>query len=107
MARVITHYVPHAGLATACGWVGMEHTTNNRADTTCKRCQASFAPKRVGTSGGRGVYEVVCVGGPWSGETVVLREQPDASLSLRIRVGTSVGRYNMNNGHWVPQENAV
>ena len=46
-----------------------------------------------------------CKGGPWDMQVVMFPTQPaDDPLSLPIRVGEHVGRYNLNTGHWVPSE---
>lgn len=53
--------------------------------------------------------KVALVGGPWDGQ--VFRQRPayagkyehdSAALSLPIRVGEHVGRYNLNTGAWTP-----
>lgn len=49
-----------------------------------------------------------CVGGPFDKLDVLMPMQPDNSpMSLPIRVGEHVGRYNLNTGAWVPMEQQV
>lgn len=46
-----------------------------------------------------------CKGGPWDKQEVMFPRQPlGNALSLPIRVGEHVGRYNLNTGAWVPME---
>ena len=57
-----------------------------------------MAKRRQGRS-----IEVTLTGGPWGGQTV--RQRPvryaaDEAMSLPIRVGAHVGRYNLNTGVW-------
>lgn len=48
---------------------------------------------------------VVLDGGPWHGHATVLpRQAAHDPLSLPIRVGEHVGRYNLNTGVWVALE---
>lgn len=48
---------------------------------------------------------VKCVGGPWDKQEAMLpRQSAGNPLSLPIRVGEHVGRYNLNTGTWVPME---
>lgn len=51
----------------------------------------------------RKVHKILCWGGPWDGMVACFPLQsPDDPLSLPVRVGQFVGRYNLNNGMWVP-----
>jgi len=51
---------------------------------------------------------VTCIGGPWHKQDVLLPQQGmGQELSLPIRVGEYVGRYNLNTGAWVPMETKV
>lgn len=65
-------------------------------------------PKRVGRSRNRDQFKLRCLGGPWDGQEVVFPKQEGGQyggeLSLPIRVGDHTGRYNLNNGTWVPME---
>lgn len=46
---------------------------------------------------------VVLKGGPWHGHAALIPRQPDHDpMSLPIRVGEHVGRYNLNTGAWTP-----
>ena len=64
----------------------------------------------VGQSRNRKQYKLTCKGGPWDGQEAVFPQQEAClddklgALSLPIRVGEHVGRYNLNTGTWVPTE---
>ena len=102
---VTVHYMQD-GMFAACG----RNTLNlcrsaDKEDVTCKQCRKSMdAPELVGHSRDRAQYKVVCRGGPWGGSEAVFARQESGELSLPIRVGEHVGRYNLNTGHWVPSE---
>lgn len=90
------------GLLTVC-------RTDVQSEVTCKQCLHKLsAPKFVGQNRSRDQYQLKCTGGPWDGQEVVFPRQDsshvDAGLSLPIRVGEFVGRYNLNSGAWVPME---
>lgn len=70
-------------------------------------------PKRLGQHRNRQQFLLTCDGGPWDGQDVVFPHQganpssaatDSGALSLPIRVGEHVGRYNLNTGAWVPME---
>jgi hypothetical protein len=69
----------------------------------------SNAPKFVGQNRNRQQFQLLCEGGPWAGQGVVFPRQDTgtSSLSLVVRVGEHVGRYNLNTGTWVPMESGV
>ena len=51
---------------------------------------------------------VACTGGPWHEQDALLPQQgAGQELSLPIRVGEYVGRYNLNTGAWVPMETTI
>lgn len=84
-----------------------QHTTDSQA-VTCKQCLHTLnAPKFVGENRGRKQYALVCTGGPWDGKETVFARQESSPLSIVIRVGEHVGRYNLNTGEWVPKESVV
>lgn len=45
-------------------------------------------------------------GGPWHQQSITVRprDRVKGDMSLPIRVGEFVGRYNLNSGAWVPME---
>lgn len=84
--------------------------TDEPTEATCKQCLHKLnAPKFVGQNRNRDQFQLRCVGGPWDGRDVVFPRQEaghlGAALSLPVRVGEFAGRYNLNNGTWVPKEN--
>lgn len=107
---VTVHCLISGQLYTACGRDSRRVAiTDDAGETTCKACAKAIARTFVGESRGRKQYKIVCKGGPWGGSDAVFPEQEcgslgQAALSLPIRVGEHVGRYNLNTGHWVPME---
>ena len=50
-------------------------------------------------------HTVTCKGGPWDKLEVLAPVQDKGDpLSLPIKVGEHRGRYNLDNGKWVPHE---
>lgn len=98
------------GRSTACGQRILLLTIGEPSEVTCKQCLHKLnAPKLVGQNRSRDQHQLRCVGGPWAGQDVVFPKQESgrigqAALSLPVRVGEHVGRYNLNTGHWVPME---
>lgn len=107
---VKTHYTKTGAPMTGCGRDArrLAHT-DSQDDVTCKACAKIIARTFVGESRGRKQYKIVCKGGPWGGSEAVFAEQESGmgdsgAMSLPIRVGEHVGRYNLNTGTWVPME---
>lgn len=99
------------GRNATCGQRILLLTTTDPRSVTCKRClRALTAPVFVGQNRNREQFKLTCVGGPWDGQDVVFPKQEGSQyggeMSLPIRVGEHVGRYNLNTGHWVPLEKA-
>lgn len=110
MIRQAIHYFEHDATRALCGRGLLSVArTDEPSEVTCKQCLHKLnAPKFVGQNRNRDQYQLKCVGGPWTGQDVVF-PRPDSShnnagLSLPIRVGEYVGRYNLNTGYWVPLE---
>lgn len=85
--------------------------TSETSKVTCKQCLHKLnAPVFVGQSRNRDQFQLRCSGGPWDGQDVVFPRQDsshvNAGLSIPIRVGEFTGRYNLNDGTWVPKESA-
>jgi hypothetical protein len=110
MIHQAVHYIEPGLFDTPCGRDSRRVAiTGEPTEVTCKQCLHKLnAPKFVGQNRNRDQYQVRCVGGPWDGQDVVLPRQDsshvNAGLSLPIRVGEHVGRYNLNTGTWVPKE---
>lgn len=102
---VTVHHAEAGAALTACGRDAsrLAHS-EDKADTTCKSCIKANAPEFIGMSRGRKQYKLVCQGGPWDGQETVFARQEGGPLSIMIRVGEHVGRYNLNTGAWVPME---
>ena len=113
MIHQAIHYIEPGLFDTPCGRVSRRVAiTGESSEVTCKQCLHKLnAPKFVGQNRNRQQFELTCSGGPWDGEDVVLpRQEADhmgSALSLPIRVGEHVGRYNLNTGTWVPKETKV
>ena len=100
MSRV-THYRSTPTGYTACSKDSPRLiVTDVEADVTCGHCIRTFGPQRVGVHRGRTQFELRCKGGPWDGQKAVFPQQESGGLSLHIKVGTFVGRYNLNSGIW-------
>ena len=101
---VTVHHARAGEALTSCGRDATRLArSEDKADTTCKRCLHILnAPKFVGESRGRKQYKLICQGGPWDGQETVFARQESSPLSIMIRVGEHVGRYNLNTGAWVP-----
>lgn len=108
MIHQAVHYIKVGAARAACGrGLLTVCRTNEPTEVTCKRClQRLNAPKLVGESRGRKQFKVICKGGPWDGSEAVFAHQETSPLSIVIRVGEHVGRYNLNTGAWVPMEQA-
>ena len=99
------HHAEAGATLTACGRDALRLAHSYTADNvTCKSCTKAMAHEYVGTSRGRKQYKLTCKGGPWNGSEAVFAEQESSPLSIMIRVGEHVGRYNLNTGAWVPME---
>lgn len=100
MSRV-THYRAADADYTACHKDTVRRrTTAVEADVTCGLCLRTFGPQRVGVHRGRTQFELRCKGGPWDGQPAVFPQQESGGMSLRIKVGAFVGRYDLNSGIW-------
>ena len=104
MIRKAVHYIEAGETLAACGRGLLSVArTDVRDEVTCERCLYILnAPEYVGTSRGRKQYKLICQGGPWDGQETVFARQESSPLSIMIRVGEHVGRYNLNTGAWVP-----
>jgi hypothetical protein len=109
------HYIEVGAPRALCGrGLLTVARTDEPSEVTCKQCLHKLnAPVFVGQNRNRDQYQLKCVGGPWADQDVVFPFQGSlatpakydgGSLSLPIRVGEHVGRYNLNTGHWVPME---
>lgn len=102
MSRV-THYRSTPTGYTACSKDSPRLiVTNVETKVTCSNCKKALGPlpKTIGRSRGRALLSVTCKGGPWAGQSAVFPRQESGPMSLLIRVGAFVGRYNLNNGVW-------
>jgi hypothetical protein len=108
MIHQAVHYIEAGAARAACGrGLLTVCRTDEPTEVTCKQCLHKLnAPKFVGQNRNRDQYQVRCVGGPWDGQDVVMPHQTMGPMSLPIRVGEHVGRYNLNTGTWVPKESA-
>lgn len=110
MIHQATHYIAPGLFDTPCGRDSRRVAiTDEPAEVTCKQCLHKLnTPVFVGQNRNRDQYQLKCVGGPWADQDVVFPRQeaghPGAALSLPVRVGEFTGRYNLNNGTWVPKE---
>ena len=99
------HFTKVGAPVTACGRDARRvPRTDEVSEANCKTCAKVLAHQFVGESHGRKQFRLVCKGGPWDNREVVFPWQEPGTLSLPIRVGEHVGRYNLNTGHWVPLE---
>ena len=100
------HYIEAGAARAACGrGLRTVALTSEPTEVTCKQCLHKLnAPEFVGENRGRKQYKLVCQGGPWDGQETVFARQESGPLSIMIRVGEHVGRYNLNTGAWVPME---
>ena len=102
---VTVHHARAGEALTACGRDARRLTKHDdKSMTTCKSCIKANGPEFVGESRGRKQYKLTCKGGPWGGSEAVFAQQEASPLSIMIRVGEHVGRYNLNTGAWVPME---
>ena len=67
---------------------------------TCSNCKKALGPQVIGQNRGRTQLSLTCKGGPWDGQPAVFPQQESGGMSLRIKVGAFVGRYNLNSGIW-------
>lgn len=110
MIHQAIHYIESGAARAACGrGLLTVARTDEPTEVTCKKCLHKLnAPVFVGQNRNRDQFQLNCVGGPWDGQDVVFPRQEaghlGAALSLPIRVGEFAGRYNLNNGTWVPKE---
>lgn len=106
MIQQAIHFIEPGDTRAPCGRGLLSVArTDVRDEVTCKQCLHKLnAPEFVGESRGRKQYKLVCQGGPWDGQETVFARQESSPLSIMIRVGEHVGRYNLNTGAWVPME---
>ena len=111
MIHQAIHYIEAGAARAACGrGLLTVARTDEPTEVTCKQCLHKLnAPVFVGQNRNRDQFQLRCVGGPWDGQDVVFPRQESgsfgqAAMSLPIRVGEFAGRYNLNNGTWVPKE---
>ena len=110
MIHQAVHYFEPDETRAACGrGLLTVARTDEPTEVTCKQCLHKLnAPVFVGQNRNRAQFQLSCVGGPWDGQDVVFPRQEaghlGAALSLPARVGEFAGRYNLNDGTWVPKE---
>ena len=106
MIHQAIHYIEVGAPRALCGrGLLTVARTDEPSEVTCKQCLHKLnAPVFVGQNRSRHQYQLKCAGGPWADQDVVFPEQEGTPLSLPIRVGEHVGRYNLNTWHWVPME---
>jgi hypothetical protein len=104
-----THYIELGAKRAACGrGLLTVSRTDEPTEVTCKNCLHKLnAPKFIGQHRNRQQFLLTCDGGPWDKQEVVVPEQDSCAMSLPIRVGEHVGRYNLTTGAWVPMETKV
>lgn len=97
------HHANDGDSRTTCGRDARRLThTYQWYNVTCGVCRKANDPQFIGESRGRKQYKLICQGGPWDGQETVFARQESSPLSIMIRVGEHVGRYNLNTGAWVP-----
>lgn len=110
MIHQAIHYIEAGAARAACGrGLLTVCRTDQPTEVTCKKCLHKLnAPVFVGQNRSRDQFQLRCLGGPWDGQDVVFPRQEaghlGAALSLPVRVGDFAGRYNLNDGTWVPKE---